>query len=106
MRNIKNFRNKEIEAPLNDFRDNFYMRKEYMNLEVLDVTGCKWYVYHLKKTRRFFETTILIGLLKHEKKEEESDEKQQLHLLDPPTSNFDVTNFIPLLKIKPSPLTI
>ena len=39
-----------------------------MNLEVLDVTGCKWSNYNLKKSRRFFETTVLIGLIKNEKR--------------------------------------
>ena len=106
MRNIKNFKNTEIVGPLNDFKDNLYLRNEYMNLEVLDITGCKWYWYHLKKSRRFFETTILIGLLKNEKKEEESDEKQPLQVLDPTSTKLDVTTFIPLLRIKPSPLTI
>ena len=68
MRKIKNLRNIEIVGPLNDFRDNFHMRKEYMNLEILDVTGCKWSNYNLKKSRRFFETTVLIGLIKNEKR--------------------------------------
>ena len=83
LRNNKNLRNTEIVGPLNDFRDKFYKRKEYMNLEVLDITGCKWYGYNLKKTRRFFETTILIGILKNYRKEEVSQEKQLPQLLDP-----------------------
>ena len=58
VRNVKDLRNREMVGPLNDFRNNFYMRKEYMNLEVLDVTGCKWYFHNLRYSRRFFETTI------------------------------------------------
>ena len=85
MRNINNFRNAEIVGPLNDFKNNCYMRKEYMNLEILDISGSKWFGYNLKKVRRFFETTILIGLLKYDKKEKESEEKQPPQLIDPPS---------------------
>jgi hypothetical protein len=105
-RNNKNLRNTEIVGPLNDFRDKFYKRKEYMNLEVLDITGCKWYGYNLKKSRRFFETTILIGVLNFHRKEEVSEEKKLPQLLDPIITNHDATTFIPLLKLKPSPLNI
>lgn len=83
LRNNKNLRNTEIVGPLNDFRDKFYKRKEYMNLEVLDITGCKWYGKALNKSRRFFETTILLGVLKNQRKEEVSEEKQLPQLIDP-----------------------
>ena len=109
VRNVKDLRNREMVGPLNDFRNNFYMRKEYMILEVLDVTGCKWYDYNLRYSRRFFETTILIGVLKYDrkdKKEEESEEEQPPQLLEPSTVLHDPTNFIPILRIKPSPLNI
>ena len=64
LRKCSNLGITEIVGPLNDFKDNFYLRNQYMNLEVLDLTGSKKYKQHFLKSRRFFETTILIGVLK------------------------------------------
>lgn len=60
------------------------MRKEYMNLEILDITGCKLHQYDFwTKSRIFFGTTILIGLLKNNYlKGEDPDKKQPFQLVD------------------------